>query len=154
MVLGGLWHGASWNFLFWGALHGGWLALERALGKAGFIRRAPAAARVAGTFLIVNLAWVFFRAPTLGVALDYLKSLFGLHSRLPAPSVLLRLLMFSREQVLCMAAAGLIAWFGVDTWRLSRQITPARAALALGVLIWSLFAMSAQVGSPFLYFQF
>jgi alginate O-acetyltransferase complex protein AlgI len=154
MALGGLWHGASWNFLIWGAIHGGWLALERALGKDSFYSRAPGAVRVAVTFLIVNLAWVFFRAPSLYVAGDYLTSLFGGHSNLPATSVLLRGLLYSREQILWMAVAAAIAWLGVDTWRLSKRVTPLRAALALGVFAWSVVAMSAQSNNPFLYFQF
>ncbi len=65
MFLGGLWHGAAWNFLIWGSLHGGWLALERALtGQGG----APGGSRVRAilgwlvTFNIVCVAWVFFRA--------------------------------------------------------------------------------------------
>jgi alginate O-acetyltransferase complex protein AlgI len=154
MLLGGLWHGASWNFLIWGAIHGGWLALERGLGKDSFYSRAPAAVRVALTFLIVNLAWVFFRAPTLSVAGDYLRSLFGGHSDLPATSALLRALLYSREQVLWMAAAAAISWLGVDVWRLAKRVTPLRAALALGVFAWSLVALSAQSNNPFLYFHF
>src|SRR5262249_46253797 len=42
MLLGGFWHGASWNFLVWGGIHGSWLAFERVLGKASFYARAPA----------------------------------------------------------------------------------------------------------------
>src|SRR5262249_21767559 len=66
MLLGGLWHGASWTFVAWGGLHGLYLAVERALGV-----RADAAptglsllARRFLTFHLVCLAWVFFRAPT------------------------------------------------------------------------------------------
>src|SRR5438552_5924423 len=78
ILLGGLWHGASWNFVLWGAIHGGMLAFERAQGRTGFYRRLPHGARVATTFLIVCLSWVFFRAKTLGQAVVYLSSLFGL----------------------------------------------------------------------------
>src|SRR5207249_3536236 len=78
MLLGGLWHGASWNFVLWGAIHGGMLAFERAQGRKGFYRRWPRQLRVATTFFIVCLSWVFFRAKTLGQAGTYLASLFGL----------------------------------------------------------------------------
>src|SRR3954469_3563718 len=77
MLFGGLWHGASWNFVIWGAIHGGMLAFERAQGKASPYRRLPRPARVAATFVIVCLSWVFFRAKTLGQAVTFFASLFG-----------------------------------------------------------------------------
>src|SRR5947207_10168586 len=78
MLFGGLWHGASWNFVIWGGIHGGMLALERKLGKNHPLRRLPPALSVATTFVIVCLSWVFFRAKTLGQALTFFGSLFGL----------------------------------------------------------------------------
>ena len=78
MLLGGLWHGASWNFVIWGGIHGGMLVLERAQGKNAFYRRMPGPCRVAMTFFIVLMAWVFFRTADLPAALGYLGSLFGL----------------------------------------------------------------------------
>ena len=81
MFLGGLWHGAAWNFVIWGCLHGGWLALERA-----FLARRESATRVAWhtflgwliTFHIVCLGWVFFRASNLDVAFDILAGVSSL----------------------------------------------------------------------------
>jgi D-alanyl-lipoteichoic acid acyltransferase DltB (MBOAT superfamily) len=71
MVIGGLWHGASWNFVIWGALHGVALAAVRLWQRA----RAPSKGTVVGrvlatlfTFHYVCFAWVFFRAPTFGHA--------------------------------------------------------------------------------------
>jgi alginate O-acetyltransferase complex protein AlgI len=82
MLLGGLWHGASFNFIIWGAIHGVWLAAERLYtrGVAEVKRAAPAQER--GFFSVVGflkailvfqgvcLAWVFFRAATLPAALS------------------------------------------------------------------------------------
>ncbi len=62
MLLGGLWHGAAWNFVIWGALHGGLLAIERMRGKAALYGRLPRPARIAATFAIVLVTWVFFRS--------------------------------------------------------------------------------------------
>ena len=79
MLLGGLWHGANWTFLVWGALHGSYLvvnhALRRLLGERNNI-----AVRVAGfvlTFLAVVVGWVFFRANSLHVALQVLQAMCG-----------------------------------------------------------------------------
>ena len=63
MLLGGLWHGASWNFVIWGAIHGSMLAFERMQGKNSPYRHLPAFLQVAVTFAIVCIAWVFFRRP-------------------------------------------------------------------------------------------
>jgi alginate O-acetyltransferase complex protein AlgI len=71
MVLGGLWHGASWNFVIWGALHGGALAVTRMWQRTrghvhvGGLRRVLA---TVATFHFVCLAWVFFRAPSFAHA--------------------------------------------------------------------------------------
>jgi len=74
MLLGGLWHGASWTFVMWGGLHGAYLAVHKAL--LGRARPAPHGPRalLGGlvTFHLVCLAWVFFRAETFGAARAYL----------------------------------------------------------------------------------
>jgi len=59
MLLGGLWHGASWNYVIWGGIHGSMLAFERSQGRESFYHNLPRALRVALTFLIVMVAWVF-----------------------------------------------------------------------------------------------
>jgi alginate O-acetyltransferase complex protein AlgI len=153
MLLGGFWHGASWNFLAWGAVHGTWLAVERRMGKASFYATAPAALRVLLTFLIVNLAWVFFRTADLPSALRFLRALFGLGDA-ASSSVLVRATLYSVDHVLVLAVAAAIAFGGVQTWDLSKRVTPLRAALALGLFAWSVVALSSQSFNPFLYFQF
>jgi len=68
MVLGGLWHGAAWTFVVWGALHGMFLAVHRLVAAARPARaRGPLGVTLArlGTFHLVMLGWVFFRAPSL-----------------------------------------------------------------------------------------
>ena len=65
-MLTGIWHGAGWTFLVWGGLHGLAQIVERAWGPRR--ERLPKALRWLMTFLFVNLAWVFFRAPSLGAA--------------------------------------------------------------------------------------
>ncbi len=78
MILGGLWHGASWNFVIWGTLHGGALVVhkEYARRRPGFLTGQPAyrAAAMLLTFWWVCLAWIFFRATDFSGALDIARS--------------------------------------------------------------------------------
>jgi alginate O-acetyltransferase complex protein AlgI len=77
MLLGGLWHGASWNFVIWGGWHGALLAVERALGvKERREWRWSDPLRVLLTFALVTVGWVFFRAATLTASLDILARMF------------------------------------------------------------------------------
>jgi alginate O-acetyltransferase complex protein AlgI len=80
MVLGGLWHGASWTFVVWGALHGFALALTRLWQRAHRARPSPASSgmrwlETIATFHFVCFAWIFFRAPTLDHAVLALRQL-------------------------------------------------------------------------------
>src|SRR5450432_334613 len=179
MLLGGLWHGASWNFVLWGALHGGMLAVERAQegrrkaatrairvasldGGSGVAgpgvpgdRRLPRPLRVALTFLVVCLGWVFFRAKTLGQAVTYCKSLFGLNgSRLPSGADALAGALYTRYHVsFFLLAAGLV-WAAPNTWAFTSRLSRPRAILAMSLLGLSILVMWTQSTNPFLYFQF
>lgn len=82
MLLGGLWHGASWTFVVWGALHGLYLGGERLLRArwgAAAVWRRPLARAALGllTFALVCVAWVFFRAHTLDRAGSLVLAMFG-----------------------------------------------------------------------------
>ena len=77
MLLGGLWHGANWTFVVWGAFHGSLLAFERGLGKRTVYEKFPKSFRVAITFMLVLFSWVFFRSPSLSDATAYLGCMFG-----------------------------------------------------------------------------
>jgi D-alanyl-lipoteichoic acid acyltransferase DltB (MBOAT superfamily) len=81
MLLGGLWHGASWNFVLWGGLHGAYLAFERALrDRSGFVpeaARLPVAALWSAlTLVVVVLTWIPFRAPDLAYSAAFFARLF------------------------------------------------------------------------------
>ena len=73
-VLGGLWHGAGWTFVFWGILHGGALVLHRFWKKLGLTM--PKLLGWFITFNFINIAWVFFRANNFEAALKVLKGMF------------------------------------------------------------------------------
>ncbi len=87
MILSGLWHGAGLTFVIWGFLHGIFQIAEDWLSNVLKKRRATSsvncncfsyrAGRILWTFLLVNIAWVFFRAPNVHVAVDYIIRLFS-----------------------------------------------------------------------------
>lgn len=79
MLLGGLWHGASWTFVVWGALHGGFLVVERFL-RVRLGNGTPASAMLgqAVTFCMVCFAWVFFRARSFADAWTIVRAMLGL----------------------------------------------------------------------------
>src|SRR6185503_6705423 len=79
MLLGGLWHGASWNFVIWGAIHGTVLVAERLWReyRPKSWRPLPAWLGIFVTFHIVLLGWIFFRAASFDDALAFLGGLTG-----------------------------------------------------------------------------
>ena len=154
MLIGGLWHGATWNFVIWGGIHGLWLALERVFGKKSFYAKAPMVLRVLLTFFIVNVAWVFFRAPDLATSMSYLSSMFGLAGGVDASAVLIRGIIYTPEKVIFFFAAALIAFFGWQTWDLSKNLSFGKMAYGLIIFLWAIAAYSTQTFNPFLYFQF
>jgi hypothetical protein len=140
MFLGGIWHGAAWTFVIWGLIHGGALAIERALGRAG---------GVFATFHIVCFAWIFFRAETLEAAGLYLGGLGRLTTGFEATGP---------------AAFGLIA--GALAWQFSwprglehaaRKLRPV-PSWALGALfavsLLAIYWLAPAGTAPFIYFRF
>ena len=75
MVLGGLWHGAAWGFVLWGALHGTCLVIEHALRGRGL--HAPAVVRWLIVFNVVVFGWILFRSGSLERAGDVLAAAHG-----------------------------------------------------------------------------
>jgi alginate O-acetyltransferase complex protein AlgI len=73
-LLSGIWHGASWNFLVWGAFHGFFLSLDKIRRSIG-IKPWPTFIAVPTTFILIMLGWVFFRAETLAQALSFIGAL-------------------------------------------------------------------------------
>ena len=77
-LVSGVWHGANWTFIIWGAIHGVAQIVEKALGiskteSKGIVKIV----RIIGTFILVTLAWVFFRMPTLSDALLFIGRMFS-----------------------------------------------------------------------------
>jgi D-alanyl-lipoteichoic acid acyltransferase DltB (MBOAT superfamily) len=152
MLLGGLWHGASWNFVIWGGIHGVVLALtrmwQRRFGEAdprGFRRFIG----VFCTFHVVCFAWIFFRAPTFEhavLAIGRLAHLSGGATNLS-------------PRVLAVLAVGVVSHFVPSAWteraRDSFVRTPAVVQGALLALFaYALHAAASAKTEPFVYGQF
>jgi alginate O-acetyltransferase complex protein AlgI len=153
MLLGGLWHGASWNFVIWGGIHGFMLAFERMQGKDSLYRNLPAPIQIGLTFLITCLAWVFFRSPDLASSIEYLKSLFCL-AEVDLSAELIGGIVYQPYYVLMMLIAGFVTWTLPQTWDYTRKITPFRAVCFFALFILSIGALVTQSFNPFIYFIF
>jgi D-alanyl-lipoteichoic acid acyltransferase DltB (MBOAT superfamily) len=177
MLLGGLWHGANWTFVVWGALHGLYLCVEklildvrsrRAAVSAGnerevgglhremapgFLRRVlPANLFLALlTFFLVNVTWVFFRAADFTTAWRLLNSMFG---RVTNGLALLSTLTILKITVITVSMVS-IQWMMRNTRVLS---VAQRAPWWLLGIVWAgmllLLILSQESGNSFIYFQF
>jgi alginate O-acetyltransferase complex protein AlgI len=153
MLIGGLWHGANWTFVAWGAIHGGMLAFERMTGKTAAYAFLPRSLRTAVTFLIVCLAWVFFRSDTFGQAGKYMKCLAGIEPVTSGQTLALAPVYTSYFALVFVTAAALV-WLAPNSWAISRRITPLLAAWSIALLSASVLVMWTQTENPFIYFQF
>jgi alginate O-acetyltransferase complex protein AlgI len=153
MLLGGLWHGASWNFVVWGGIHGGMLAFERTQGRTSLYRNLPRALRITVTFLIVCIGWVFFRAANLPRALHYLAAMFGI-GQAAAPADLLRGIIYQPYYLVSLGAAAVVVWLGKQTWDWSQEMTWPKAIVCGGLGWVALAVMATQEYNPFIYFIF
>ncbi len=85
MLLGGLWHGANWTFVFWGALHGLALCVDKLIPKR---KEKPAVIRILNmvvTFIFVSFLWIFFRADSFSDAWQIIKGIFTLQQGIVQP---------------------------------------------------------------------
>ena len=153
MLLGGLWHGASWNFIIWGGIHGGMLAGERIVDKDAWYRGLPKPFKVGLTFTIILFTWVFFRSPDLAASVNYCKTMLGFGAT-QSGSDLLAGLIYRPYFLLSFAVAAVIAWGCPQTWDFTRQLTWPKAAYSVLVLLLALAVMETQAFNPFIYFIF
>jgi alginate O-acetyltransferase complex protein AlgI len=153
MLLGGLWHGAAWNFLIWGGLHGCLLAFERFRGRAALYGGLPAPLRTGFTFVIVLVTWVFFRAPDLPSAMRYLGHMAGL-TGVQQGAGLLAGVVYQPYYLGTFLLAGAIVWAAPQTWDWTRSITARKAVLILALLVLSAVVLTTQAYNPFIYFIF
>jgi len=153
MVLGGLWHGAAWNFVIWGALHGALLGFERLRGKAALYGGLPAPVRVGVTFTIVLITWVFFRAADLPHAARYLGDMLALGDPQEGAGLLAGM-VYQPYYLGTFLLAAAIVWSAPQTWDWTRTLTAPKAAAVLAVFVLSVAVLATQAYNPFIYFIF
>ncbi len=153
MLLGGLWHGASWNFVVWGGIHGAMLTFERALRANAPRSRIPDPLKICGTFFIVTIAWVFFRTQSLPDALRFLGAMTGTLPTDPAAR-LLSGIWFHPYYLAALVVATALVWTAPTVLVWTRRIGWAKAAFALAIFWLAAIALAAQSFNPFIYFIF
>lgn len=151
MLLGGLWHGASWNFIIWGGLHGGVLAVERFFKKDDFHKKNIVIIILStlGVFHFVCLCWIFFRAVTLKGAIVYLRAFsnIGITPTLITPFVIVL--------IIC----GIVIHFIPDTFSEKlknryKKVPVFVQGIIIGFFFLLLSSLSPEGVAPFIYFQF
>ena len=148
MLLGGLWHGASWNFVIWGGYHGVLLAVERMVWgrevRTGWLR-IPLGVL---TFLLVCVGWVFFRAKTFAAAMFVLGQMISTTSG----HSLLSLWQW-RIAILSLIVALAEEYRGALTRLTVSPVWARTLAVVAALLVIELFSATEQT-IPFVYFQF
>lgn len=151
MGIAGLWHGAGWNFLIFGLMHGVAMALERALPQTSWAQWSPVrAVRIVATFLYWSLSLVFFRNATLASAGTMLARMFyPISGR-----------TFTQDAA-CVAMIVLVVIFlgqigGKPVWwrRIEARIPAPALGFAMACLFLLIQLLNAEYDSPFIYFQF
>ena len=157
--LTGMWHGASWNFIFWGLWHGFFLIVERLLRKKNISIPAPKALKWLYTMLVVVIGWVFFRAVDMGAGIEYLKGMFHLNQ---APLWTSETLFYAKEYLVSFLIAVVCCtpvshWWNrfCDShapWNRVRSIL--RPVVLILLFLLSIGTLSVTTYNPFIYFNF
>jgi alginate O-acetyltransferase complex protein AlgI len=148
MLLGGLWHGASWNFIIWGGLHGLYLVVERLLGNL-FRFRLPMALHWMITFHLVCFAWIFFRADDFASSKIIVSKIVSLPTEPWLTGV-------ETYQVVLLSLLLLAHWAGARFKLRERLYTakPITWGLISALMLVSLLIWVPSESAPFIYFQF
>ena len=160
----GLWHGASWTFVFWGVFHGFFLIVERA-GLGELLKKAPNFLRHCYTLIVVMIAWVFFRADSFSQAADFLYAMFGLNhfqiAAAPVGSFLNGVTSASLIIGILLAlppkniAANVFRAYRRSVWvRMHFLFGTVRRACLLGIFVLSAISLASGAYNPFIYFRF
>ena len=154
-ALTGIWHGANWNFIFWGLFHGGILLLEKFVLK-DFLEKVPKFLRVLGTLVLVIIGWVFFFSPDLGSAFMWLGRMFGIGARgfLDTTAAYYYSASWLIVLIGAVSAYPIGARLGSNVYHLGKTAVALSVLWYAAVLILCIAGMLSSTYSSFLYFQF
>ena len=150
----GFWHGASWNFLFWGAYHGFFLLLEEyipAIGCKG--GRVKSCIQKIYTLLVVAVGFVFFRTETMARGVFWLKMMFTGFRKNPA-AMSLAVQQLTPLYLLTLAAAFIASMPVKDLLKNKRGYEPVSYILSFVGLILCILYLASGTYNPFIYFRF
>lgn len=151
-IASGLWHGASWTFLVWGAFHGVFVSADH-FGLTRVWARLPRFVGIAATFVLVVIGWVFFRATSMEQALTLLQAMagFGAGTTRLLPDALQATVLAFGLSIAFLPLPWLQRWTsgGVMPW-----LGAARYASLMFLTLWSFGAVFAATFKPFIYFRF
>ncbi len=157
MLLGGLWHGASWKFVLWGAMHGSVLAIEKAFNIPKWTSKNIALNLIAGvlTFHFVAFCWIFFRASDFTNALDVINNI----SMLEWSPQNWWSVISGYQNVAIVMLIGFLWHFIPQQWQDQQLLyfhkTPIIGKVVLfAITIWIISATASSEVQPFIYFQF
>ncbi len=153
-LITGLWHGAGWNFIIWGLIHGAFLIIER-IGLSDLLKRIPTFFSYLYTIFVVMIAWVFFRAENISDAWEYLQKMFQFKFNL---DLNFTSVYITKEFIIATLLAII---FSTDITNLvsnsyKEKITYqiSRTVFALIVFLISLVYIAVDTYNPFIYFRF
>ena len=144
MVVSGLWHGAAWNFIIWGALNGIGSIISPRAGQDSWYGKVPRFIQQLATFLFITVTWVFFRTGTTGEALAVLQRCLSFKAGITLIPIIPLLLT-------------LLAWGWMFLYDSARQSFLSRRAVrltALTVMLLLIFLLGGGSHEQFIYFQF
>lgn len=163
--LTGLWHGASWNFVIWGMLHGCFMVIER-LGFEKILQKWPVMAQRLYMAFVVVIAWVFFRAHDYNQATQFIQAMFSFGN-----DAELGIDMVLNREVLFAFFAGLLMSVNGFNWVMRKSLKPllrnkanahiiklifinGKSIFLLIIFIYSALSVAAGSYNPFIYFRF
>jgi D-alanyl-lipoteichoic acid acyltransferase DltB (MBOAT superfamily) len=150
-LVSGLWHGANWTFVIWGALHGGYQIVERKLAELLKIK-LPKILSIPLVFALTCLAWVFFRAANVQDAFQVIGGMFtNLGSSIHVGDI--GILTFSVMGVLMLIMIEIMHEYYPNVTLLNHRSAPVRYATITAMLVF-IISFGVFDGSQFIYFQF